>query len=94
MKALLPGYGARPREQRPGSLLVSGPYGHYIVGRTDMRLEDTATMNPHLTAYWVCSLLTLDTAFERRLPLSAHRDGGGAEQHDRPRRRVALRAAD
>ena len=68
MKALLPAYWERPADSRPGGLLVTSADRHYIVVRTDVRADDRANMNPHITAYWSYAF-TLDAAFDRGLPL-------------------------
>jgi tetratricopeptide (TPR) repeat protein len=67
MRRLLPGYWSRGVQ--PTSLLASTPERHYVAIRTDLRLENTATMNPYRSAYWSYSLLVLNAAFEGNLPL-------------------------
>jgi tetratricopeptide (TPR) repeat protein len=69
MKRLLPEYWEQARGIRPASVLTSAPDRHYIAIRSDVRDEDNSLMNPYRTAYWSYAALTLNTAFDRNLPL-------------------------
>jgi hypothetical protein len=70
MKLLLPQYWEKgDRESRPVSVFSTAPDAHYITMRSDVQVDDTQGMNPYFASYWAYSMLTLDAAFERQLPL-------------------------
>ena len=94
MRTLLPGYWEQRGGARPVSVFVTGPDVSYIVLRTDVRGESTATTNPYQTSVLV---LLRDDA-ERRVRLAVavvvpHRHGRSPQQHHRSRQRDPVRAA-
>ena len=70
MKLLLPKYWeSSDRESRPASVFASSPERHYITMRSDVQADDKEGINPYFTSYWAYSMIALDAAFERQLPL-------------------------
>ena len=69
MKALAPQYWERRDSIRPTSVFVSMPDRHFILLRSDIRADDTNTINPYFSSYWSYSSLAIGEGFERELPL-------------------------
>lgn len=69
MKALAPGFWERKGGLRPTSVWVTGADQHYMAIRLDQRGEDTATINPYTSTYFMYVNLILTSSFGRELPL-------------------------
>jgi tetratricopeptide (TPR) repeat protein len=69
MKRLVPRYWEQKGSVRPASVWVSGTDQHYLAIRADQRGDDTATLNPHTSAYFSYSNLILQQSFSRDVPM-------------------------
>jgi tetratricopeptide (TPR) repeat protein len=69
MRGLAPQYWERKGEMRPASVWVTGRDQHYMAIRTDVRNDDTATLNPHASSYFSYANLVITSSFDRPLPL-------------------------
>jgi hypothetical protein len=70
MKTLLPRlFASGGNGANTSSLLTEAPDRYTIILRSDLKSDDTDAINPYSAAYWSYSVLTLDAAFESRLPL-------------------------
>ena len=69
MREIAPRYWEAKGSIRPASVWVSARDGHYFAIRTDVRVQDTDTLNPYLTAYGAYVSLVLQASFENDLPL-------------------------
>src|SRR6185436_3336713 len=69
MRALAPEFWERKGGVHPVSVWVSGADRDYMVIRTDIKGEDTDTLNTYRSTYFSYVHLILQTSFERALPL-------------------------
>jgi tetratricopeptide (TPR) repeat protein len=69
MKALVPQYWESRGGLRPASVWMSGPDQYYLAIRADQGVEETLTVNPHITAYYSYVSLILQQSVEHDLPL-------------------------
>jgi hypothetical protein len=69
MKNLVPEFWAVKGGVRPASVFVGGPDRHYIAIRSDVGEPDSLQANPYFTAYWSFVYITLESSFERELPM-------------------------
>ena len=69
MKSLAPAFWEGRGGVRPASVFTSGPDRHYIAVRTDVNEPDSLEANPYFTSYWSFVYITLESSFERELPM-------------------------
>ena len=69
MRSLAPSFWETKGAVHPGSVWVSGADQHYMVVRTDLRGDDTATVNPYTNVYFSYVNLILNASFASDLPL-------------------------
>jgi TPR repeat protein len=71
MRAMAPQYweDKESRTGRPDSVWVSGPDQHYLTIRTDVEVESSGRINPHLTAYFSYIGLVMGQSLSPDLPL-------------------------
>lgn len=69
MRLLAPQYWEDRGGIRPASVWVTGADRHYLAIRTDVRVTDTDTTNPHITAYFSYINLIMAQSQDRDLPL-------------------------
>jgi TPR repeat protein len=71
MRAMAPQYweDKESRTGRPASVWVSGPDQHYLTIRTDLEVDSSGTINPHLTAYFSYIGLVMGQSLSPDLPL-------------------------
>lgn len=69
IKALVPQYFERKGAIRPVSAWVTGFDHHYMVIRTDLRGEDTDTVNPYVSSYFSYASLIVGNSFGQPLPM-------------------------
>lgn len=69
MRRLAPEYWEDRGGIRPASVWVSGADRHYLAIRTDVRVSDTSTTNPHITAYFSYIGLIMGQSLDPDLPL-------------------------
>jgi tetratricopeptide (TPR) repeat protein len=69
MRALAPEYWERDGGLRPASVWVSGADRHYLAIRSDLRVEASQTVNPHVSAYFSYISLILQQSLAPDVPL-------------------------
>jgi hypothetical protein len=69
MKGLGPEVWETKGGMRPSSVFVGGPDRHYVALRADVNEPDSLKANPYFQSYWSYVYITLDSSFERELPM-------------------------
>ena len=69
MRSLAPSFWEMKGGVRPASVFVGGPDRYYIAVRTDVDEPDSLQANPYYSSYWSFVYLTLESSFERELPM-------------------------
>lgn len=69
MRALAPRYWEQKGDIRPASVWSTGADRHYLVVRTDVRVDDNVMQNPYATAYFAYGSLIIGNSFSHRLPM-------------------------
>jgi hypothetical protein len=68
MRQIAPEYWEKRGGVRPASLWLSGADQYYLVLRSDVEVDDQATTNPFISAYFSYASLVLDQSLSRALP--------------------------
>ena len=69
LKSLAPEYWETKGGVRPASVFVAGRDRHYIAIRSDVTEPDSLQANPYFQSYWSFVYITLESIFDRELPL-------------------------
>ena len=69
MKRLVPSFWEVKGGVRPAGVFVGGPDRYYIAVRTDIDEPDSLQANPYFASYWSFVYITLESSFQRELPM-------------------------
>jgi len=69
LKSLAPVFWETKGGVRPASIFVTGPDRHYVSLRADSDEPDSLQANPYFQSYWSYVYITLQSSFDRELPM-------------------------